>query len=224
VVHQASSDPGRVGTLLQQAGYQLEIRCPAAGDILPSPRANKMPVVVFGGPMSANNTETLPFIRTELDWIAGVLESGNPFLGICLGAQLLARVLGAKVGPHPAGMTEIGYFPIQPTSSGGFDLPRYVYHWHREGIELPTGAQLLGEGQTFQVQAFRYGQTAYGFQFHPEVTQTIIQRWTTNAPEMLTLAGAQSRCEQLHKHFKHGEEGKQWLKKFLQHWLMANGS
>ena len=71
--------------------------------------------IVFGGPMSANDDGKLPGIRAQLDWIPTALDSGRPFLGICLGAQLLARALGATVKPHPAGLAEIGYFPVSYT-------------------------------------------------------------------------------------------------------------
>lgn len=79
--------------------------------------------------MSANDDQTLPFIRTELDWIPTALGSGKPFLGICLGAQLLARTLGATVAPHPESQAEIGYFPVVPTRSGReyFDGPLKMY-------------------------------------------------------------------------------------------------
>lgn len=97
VVHQETSDPGLVGQLLRENGYDLDIRCPAIGHSLPSTMESYSGTIVFGGPMSANDDNTLPFIRTELDWIPIALESEKPYLGICLGAQMLARVLGGKV-------------------------------------------------------------------------------------------------------------------------------
>ncbi|MBD2102031.1 glutamine amidotransferase [Leptolyngbya sp. FACHB-261] len=196
------------------------MRCPGLQP-LPAHLENHAAVVVFGGPMSANDSETLPSIRTELDWLPMVLASGKPYLGICLGAQLLARALGARVAPHPEGLREIGYFRIQPTPEGRaqIPLPMQVYHWHQEGFELPTGAVLLATGETFANQAFRYGQNAYGLQFHPEMTQTIMERWTATAPEQLSLPGAQSRTEQLQKHALYGPLLKTWLQGFLEHWL-----
>jgi len=171
--------------------------------------------------MSANDSETLPFIRTELDWIPIALDSSKPFFGICLGAQLLARVLGASVSPHPKEMTEIGYFPIvlADTSVNYFDVPRYVYHWHREGFELPRGAQLLAKGEVFESQAYRYGETAYGVQFHPEITKEMMEKWTTLGAPMLTLPGTQSREEQMQKYSLYGGESETWLEGFLCYWL-----
>jgi GMP synthase (glutamine-hydrolysing) len=221
IVHQQTSDPGLVGQILIKNGYELDIRCPAIEQELPATMHNHEAVVIFGGPMSANDSETLPFIRTELDWIPIALDSSKPFFGICLGAQLLARVLGASVSPHPKEMTEIGYFPILPadTSVNYFDVPRYVYHWHGEGFELPRSAQLLAKGEVFESQAYRYGETAYGVQFHPEITKEMIDKWTTLGAHMLTLPGVQSREEQMQKYSLYGGESESWLEGFLCHWL-----
>lgn len=221
VVHQESSDPGRVGQLLQAQGYTLDTRCPSLGDPLPETMDDHAAAIIFGGPMSANDCQTLPFIRTELDWISIALESGKPYLGICLGAQLLARVLGATVSPHPTGVREIGYVPIEPTPDGAEILSglTHVYHWHKEGFEIPREAVALATGQVFANQAFRYGTSAYGVQFHPEITADMIDLWTTNAADQLVFPGAQSREEQFKQHSHHAASVEAWLKHFLQHWL-----
>ena len=141
-------------------------------------------VVIFGGPMSANDEDD--FIRREIEWIAVPLKEKKPFLGICLGAQMCARHLGGRVFPHPTGHVEIGYYPIRPTAAGRAVVdpwPERVYQWHREGFDLPAGAELLAEGDTFAVQAFRYGPAAYALQFHPEVTHAMMHRWTTRGHE-----------------------------------------
>lgn len=219
VVHQQSSNPGLVGQAFKQFGYTLDIRTPALGDSLPTTLDQHEAVVIFGGPMSAND-EHLPFIRTELDWIPVALESGKPFLGICLGAQLLARVLGAKVAPHPQKLTEIGYFPIFPTGNQAyFDSPRSVYHWHREGFQLPTGAVQLATSEIYENQAFCYGERAYGVQFHPEITTEMIETWTTKGAEMLSLPGAQPRVAHFRAHERHSQVSETWLQDFLSFWL-----
>jgi GMP synthase (glutamine-hydrolysing) len=101
--------------------------------------------------MSANDNDD--FIRREIDWLAVPLKEQRPFLGICLGAQMLARHLGAKVGPHPQGRAEVGYYPIRPTEAGRricSHWPDHVYQWHREGSELPAGTEQLAEGDDFR--------------------------------------------------------------------------
>ena len=220
-VHQETSDPGLVGPILKAKGYRLEMRCPALGDSLPQNLENYAAVIVFGGPMSANDDQTLPFIRQELNWIAQVLAAQTPFLGICLGAQLLTRVLGGQVRPHPQGIREIGYYPIVPAATGQpyFQQPMHVYHWHQEGFDLPSGTTLLAQGQTFANQAFRYGQTAFGLQFHPEITADLIEAWTSKAVDQLELPGAQAKPLHLQLHTDHSAAVQHWLIQFLAQWL-----
>lgn len=224
IVHQQTSDTGRVGQISSANGYTLDIRVPSIGEELPPTMDEHVAAIIFGGPMSANDEESLPYIRTELNWISVVLESGKPFLGICLGAQLLAKALGAKVVPHPQGIREIGYYAIAPTQEGKKyfnSSSHYVYHWHQEGFELPSDAVRLAEGTTFPNQAFRYG-NAYGFQFHPEMTTNLIKKWLKHGAAQLTLPGAQSRTEQLILHERYGRQGEEWLKSFLGLWFKAN--
>lgn len=199
----------------------LDIRCPAIQQDLPHTMNDHDGVVVFGGPMSANDDSTLPFIHAELEAIAAVLNSGKPFLGICLGAQMLARVLGAKVMPHPEGRKEIGYASIQPLPApeNPFAELTHVYHWHKEGFEVPRSAVLLAAGKLFPNQAFRYSKNAYGVQFHPEITREMIDLWTTKAASQLSSPGAQSYPEQIQNHSRYAIAVEKWLKHFLEQWL-----
>jgi GMP synthase (glutamine-hydrolysing) len=179
VLHQETSTPGRIGNALRALGHKLDIRRPRFGDPLPETLDGHAGAVIFGGPMSANDPDD--FVRQEIDWIAIPLQEQRPLLGICLGAQMLAMQLGARVAPHPQGRAEIGYYPIRPTPAGFAicpNWPAHVYHWHREGFELPVGAELLAEGGDFPIQAFQSGH-AFGFQFHPDVTYAMMHRWTT---------------------------------------------
>lgn len=220
VVHQATSNLGLVGQLLQSYGYGLDLCCPAVGDPLPEQVDGYAGTIVFGGPMSANDDETLPYIRTELDWIPIVLAAETPYLGICLGAQLLARVLGATVAPRPDEFRETGYVPIQPMQCSHNLLGQltHVFQWHKEGFELPRDAVLLARGEVFANQAFRYGETAYGLQFHPEVTQEIIKFWNVRAIE-LNQSVAQPYDEQIKQHTRYAVSVEHWLKDFLPQWL-----
>ena len=217
VMQTPDASAGRCGRKLRERGYALDYCYPLAGQPLPVGMDGYAGAMVFGGPMSANDDGKLPGIRAQLDWIPQALDSGRLFLGICLGAQLLARALGATVQPHPAGLAEIGYFPVQPTAVGQatFDAPLHVYHWHHEGFALPAGAELLAGGERFPHQAYRYGANAFGVQFHPEVDQTILEHWLVEGAHELTAPGAQSAAEQRAHHARHDAALDRWFEGFL---------
>lgn len=220
VVHRPESSMGRVGHLLREAGHRLDVRCPASGDPLPADLDSHDAVVVFGGAVSAND-DALPFIRAELDWLPLVLKAEKPFFGICLGAQLLARSLGARVASRADERREIGYYPIDPTAEGSdiFDPEFWVYHWHGEGFDLPPDATLLARGELFGNQAYAYGGRAVGVQFHPEITRPMLLRWTQVAARQLDLPGAQSRERQLEYCHRFDRQMTRWLRRFLGYWL-----
>jgi GMP synthase (glutamine-hydrolysing) len=221
VLHQEHSTSGRVGRALAELGYELDVRRPRFGDPLPASLSEHSGAVIFGGPMSANDTDD--FIRREIDWIAVPLKEGKPFLGICLGAQMCARALGGKVFPHPQGHAEIGYYPIRPTAAGLAVVdpwPEQVYQWHREGFDLPACAELLAEGDLFEVQAFRYGR-AYALQFHPDVTHWMMHKWTTRGQARLELPGAKPRASHFTDRAVYDYSARAWLGMFLDRWVTA---
>lgn len=228
VVHQAHSTPGRVGELLQARGCVLDRRCPNLFDPLPDSLERYAAAIVFGGPQSANDDDR-PAIRIELDWLERVaLPSGAPLLGICLGAQMIARVLGARVDRHRGGLVEIGYHPVYPTAAGAayFDGPTMFYQWHQETFEIPAGAAHLAHNDDFDGQAFRYGSSAFGIEFHPEMTRAMIERWTTSergAPK-LALSGAQPRDVQLEGYDRYAAASDRWLAGFLDQHLLNRGN
>ncbi len=221
VLQTPDADPGRCGRKLRQRGYRLDYCYPLSGQPLPAGMDGYAGAVIFGGPMSANDDGKQPGLRAQLDWIPQALASGQPFLGICLGAQLLARSLGATVQPHPQGLTEIGYFPVQPTPAGHslFHPPLHVYHWHHEGFTLPAGAEELATSERFPHQAYRYGERAFAVQFHPEVDQTLLESWLVEGADELQQPGAQSAAEQRLLHARHDAALDQWFDAFLDQWL-----
>jgi len=219
ILHQEHSTPGRVAQALKHRGYSFDIRRPRFGDPLPDTLEHHTGAVIFGGPMSANDEEE--FVRREIEWLKVPLREEKPFLGICLGAQILARHLGSAVYCHRDGQVEVGYYPIRPTSAGRAmcaGWPDHVYEWHREGFDLPRGAQLLAEGDAFPVQMFRWGPAAYGVQFHPEVTHAMMCRWTTRGAARMELPGARARAAHFEGRAVHDYAIRQWLEMFLDHW------
>ena len=222
VLHQETSSPGRVGDALVRRGYALDIRRPRFGDPLPDTLAEHAGAAVFGGPMSANDPDD--YVKTEIDWLAVPLKERKPFLGICLGAQMLVKHIGGTVAPHHAGMAEIGYYGLKPTALGEAliaDWPSNVYQWHREGFDLPASADLLAEGEMFRNQAVRVGPAAYGIQFHPELTYAMMNRWTVRGAERLSMPGAQPRGAHFAGRGLHDMPMRRWLDRFLDLWLAA---
>lgn len=137
-------------------------------------------LILMGGPMSVN--DDLPWLRTEMRCVREAVARGMPVMGICLGAQLIAKTLGARVTRNP--VKEIGWAPVYWTEAaktdplfGGFPSPETVFHWHGETFDLPEGAQLLAYSDACRRQAFRIAGNVYGLQFHLEVTPEMIQDW-----------------------------------------------
>ena len=152
-------------------------------------------LIVLGGPMNVEDQHHRAHLKTELRAIERALEQGKPVLGICLGAQLLAHVLGAPVQRHR--QPEIGWYDLHMSAAGRSDtvlgaagerLP--VFQWHSYSYELPHGATHLARSETCEQQAFRFGTNAYGFQFHLEADAAVIERWLTLPSFRAELAAA----------------------------------
>lgn len=224
IVHQKTSVPGHVGVLLEERGYMLDRRCPCIGDPLPTTLDEHEGVVVFGGPMSAND-DHLDGIRAELEFMDVVLREKKPYFGICLGGQILARALGSKVYLHDEGHVEVGYTKIHPTGEGRpyFEHSDHFYQWHKEGFDVPQDARLLASGTRFPNQAYLYGDNALGIQFHPEITLEMIQRWTAGAAHRMELPGAQPKEAHLKGFEMFGAAIDRWGRATLD-WLGMGGS
>ena len=155
-------------------------------------------LVILGGPMNVDDLERHPHLAVEVELIRQAIEQGIPVLGICLGAQLIAKALGAPVSAN--GAKEIGWYDVSRTAEAKDDLlfrdfaeTEKIFQWHSDTFELPPGTVPLATSQTCLRQAFRYGTNVYGFQFHLEVDERLIERWLT-VPEHcaeLTDSGGQ---------------------------------
>lgn len=215
ILHQERSSAGRVGHQLIEAGFDLDIRRPPLGDELPETLERHAGAVVFGGPMSANDQDE--FIRRETEWLKVPLREKRPFLGICLGAQMLVNHLGGKVEGHGDGLVEIGWYPLKATEAGKalMPWPEMVYQFHREGFSLPRDATLLATADAYPNQAFRYGDSAWGVQFHAELTQLMMHRWVVHGAHRFELPGAQPGRDHLGGRLIWDMHLKRWLQEFL---------
>jgi GMP synthase (glutamine-hydrolysing) len=171
--------PGIIADFLQSAGIDMHFVRIFDGNPIPSNLASQAGLIVMGGPMSVYDHGRFPFLLEEQRLIEQVLKDDKPLLGICLGSQLIAATLGAEV--KSGRQKEIGWYPVSLTASAATDalwqeLPsRFTaYHWHGDVYELPQGAVSLAASELTPCQGFRYGEKAYGFLFHMEVTEKII--------------------------------------------------
>jgi len=184
ITHNPTEGGGLFETILKAKGWQHEILPLYAGKGLPESVESYDLILLMGGPMSANDEARYPFLKKELLFIRQVLKLGKPVLGICLGAQLMAKSLGARVYPGPH--KEIGWYFLTQTPSARTD-PLFslldpcflVFQWHGETFDLPNGAVGLAGNEAYPQQAFRFEPWAYGLQFHFEVTESMIQTWLT---------------------------------------------
>ncbi len=182
VKHIAIEGPGTLGDFLKAKGEAFRIVELGAGEELPADPTLFKAVVVLGGPMNVDQEASYPFLKPENEFIGKVLKTGVPYLGICLGAQLLAKAAGAPVGQSPA--KEIGWYHITLTQEGkkdplfkGFRAQDPVYQWHEDMFQIPRGGLLLATNTGCPHQAFKVGLNAYGLQFHIEVTDKSIKAW-----------------------------------------------
>ena len=226
VTHVTATDVGEIPALLDALGRPSRVMRANKGEPFPADVESLGGVVSFGGPQSAND-DHIDYVRAELDWIPRVMAAGVPLLGICLGSQMVARTLGATVGPDPNGLYEFGYYPIEPVDGAAEDLALdatlNVAHRHGEAFTIPTGSRRLARRDVFENQAFRYGETTWGVQFHPEVNDTVLGRWLDRdpPPEDLQRDGAQTVAVQRANHARYHRAMHDWLGRFLALWLAS---
>src|SRR5579875_116873 len=173
--------PGYLAELLAEHGIASDTVQAEQGP-LPDTLEGYGALLVMGGPQHVGEEDRYPYLRQEQRLIRQAVEQDIPLLGICLGGQLLANVLGADVKRHD--FVELGFYQVQLTEAGQHDplfegLPGYqqVIHWHEDVFGLPAGAVLLATSPSTPHQAFRYGRCAYGLQYHIELTPAMLDMW-----------------------------------------------
>ncbi|MGE0267775.1 MAG: type 1 glutamine amidotransferase [Candidatus Omnitrophota bacterium] len=176
--------PETIGQFFKNKGYEIKVVNLQDGDELPSNFRDLQAVVCLGGPMNVYEENKFPFLKKENTFIQKILQEEIPYLGICLGSQLLAKACGWKVVKSP--QKEIGFSTIKLTKQGISD-PLFanfkgslvdVYQWHEDMSELSSEENLLAASGGCPTQAFKVGHNAYGLQFHIEITDKSIKEWS----------------------------------------------
>ena len=217
--HSPATPQDYISTILGTMGFVREWRCLPKGHILPDPDPHLYDLaVVYGGPQLLSDLKPgEEFLFDEISWTSRFVEAGGTYLGLCLGGQILAKAFGAEVKSHEKGHREIGFYPIHATQSGQIkaNLPEtmMVYHWHRDGFDLPAGSELLATGDIFPHQAFALGDRSLALQFHPEITDGMITQWSERAPADADQApGAQHRTTHLDNYVQYQQQVRTWVK------------
>jgi GMP synthase (glutamine-hydrolysing) len=189
--HLAFEDLGRFERVLRARGHDILYVDAVTDDLAALPHDDPAPLFVLGGPIGAYEEAIYPFLKAELRFIEKRLAARQPIFGICLGAQLMARALGARVYPAPA--KELGWAPIRLTDAGQRSVltplgSGPVLHWHGDTFDLPRGATRLASTAICENQAFSVGNHALALQFHIEAEAKGLERWYVGHTMELALA------------------------------------
>lgn len=209
--------PGPDGALahLRARGVETRTVRPYLGEALPE-MAPGDGMVVLGGVQMVTDKDRLDWMRAELDLMARAQAAGAPILGICLGGQMLADALGARVGPREDGRFAFGFHPVRALPAPDNPIPDglMVLSGNEQGFEFPEGAEALATSDLFPSQAFRAGR-AVGLQFHPEVTRPIFDEWQSAWADRYDLPGMATQAEQDADFQAHDPALKTWLRGLL---------
>jgi GMP synthase (glutamine-hydrolysing) len=191
IQHLAAEGPGLIATVARDHGFTVDVRRMDRGDRVPAADALDG-LVVLGGTMAAYDVPTYPHLAAEQRLLADACTRNVPVLAVCLGAQLLAAALGARVFKGPA--AEIGFGAVTLTPEGADDPilgpsgPAFpAFHWHGDTFDLPRGATHLARSAAYPQQAFRFGARAYGLQFHVELDRPLARDWAAALPPGVKL-------------------------------------
>jgi GMP synthase (glutamine-hydrolysing) len=210
----------RASSRLAQLGYELDWRHVDKGDSLDQPDDSVAITVIYGGGKPEDekdwHSDRYPWLKSEVRWAEQCIDRNIPTVGFCLGGQIIAHALGSTIGPHCEGFHEFGYYPLTLTEDARGFFPEGIYgtesHYH--GFSLPEGATLLATTDHF-LQAFSFGKTTYGFQFHPECTRENFKRWQASDFAAYGQPGAQTQVQQDELGDRYDAIQTDWLNRFL---------
>ena len=217
VRHSDEPADDRVVSWLTQTGFVIDIRKPFAGDSLGDVTDDLAGTVIYGGMFNVYETEKHPCLIEEYRWIEACLKADVPMLGICQGAQQIAFHLGAWAGAMDHEIFEFGYYRVDPAPGAGEFLkaPMWFTQAHYHTFDLPDGAVRLAGNESYDNQAFRYGDKVFGLQFHPEVTIEGFRRWQKAKWQVYDRPGVQSPEEQTRLMYRHDAAQAEWFYGFL---------
>ncbi len=225
VQHIGYEDLGSFETTLKREGFDVRYVCSARGDLAELDVHEPDLLVILGGPMGAYETGLYPFLTHEINFAEARIAAGLPLLGVCLGAQITARALGARVYKGEVGK-EIGWHPVYVNDAGMQTPVRHLdhaitnmMHWHGDTFDQPQGATLLASSDLYACQAYSYASHVMALQCHPEVTPEKLERWYLGgAGEIAEIEGL--TVNDLRRDAEaHGALLTQQADKFLTEWL-----
>ena len=224
--HIACEPPGIYEDVLRERGATIHRVELDEGEPLPDWHGFDA-IVAMGGPMSVNDEENHPWLVHEKRLIAEAVRAGTPFFGACLGVQLLAASLGGRV--YPGHEPEVGLLPVFLTDAAVRDplfagLPRELLtlQWHGDTFDLPPGALLLATSPVYPHQAFRWGRSAYGVQFHLEVSMEMASDWgevPAYADSLESLLGSGSLARLIEDLDRRADELRGYGRRMFERWL-----
>ncbi|QEZ46743.1 glutamine amidotransferase [Cupriavidus oxalaticus] len=198
IQHLAFEHAGVIGNALRARGHALRVFQAGVDDLRPIADEPADLLLILGGPIGVYETDAYPWLKGEIALIRQRLAAGGKMIGVCLGAQLIARAAGARVYP---GTREIGWAPIEPTPAGRDSAlgelaaaSWEVLHWHGDTFDLPPGAELLASTAAVTNQAYAIGNQVLALQFHPEVMPGDIEAWLIGHTVELGKAGIDPRA------------------------------